>query len=332
MFDLCAGFTYTQVLLACVRLEVFECLADGPRTLEEIASACRLEPEAARRLLEAAVSLRLLQRWGGGAYRLGELGATLLGNEGVLAMIRHHPLLYRDLTDPVALLRRELSSTELGRFWGYARHPGEGHALATEEVAGYSELMAASQSLIAEQVIGAYRFGRHRRLLDVGGGEGAFLQAVAADAPGLELGLFDLPGVAERARQRLESAGLSARVTVQGGDFTCDPLPQGADLITLVRVLHDHDEPLARRLLEATHDALPVGGRLLVAEPLAGSPGAETVGAAYFGMYLLAMGSGRARTRPELVRLLQAAGFSRIRELITPLPLQTSVFIAEKSA
>jgi len=318
------------VLLACVRLDVFHLLADGPRPLGEIAVACRLEPEAASRLLEAAVSLRLLQRWGAGAYRLGELGATLLGNEGVLAMVRHHPLLYRDLMDPVALLRGELASTELASFWGYARSPGQGRALAAAEVAAYSELMAASQSLIAEQVIGTYRFARHRRLLDVGGGEGAFLQAVAAAVPGLALELFDLPGVVERARQRLGSAGLAARVAVHGGDFTRDPLPAGADLITLVRVLHDHDEPLVRHLLRAVHAALPIGGRLLIAEPLAGSAGAETVGAAYFGMYLLAMGSGRARTRAEMVGLLEAAGFSRVRELATPLPLQTSVFVAEK--
>lgn len=276
------------------------------------------------------MSLRLLQHWGVGSFRLGELGATLLGNEGVLAMIRHHPLLYQDLMDPVALLRGEARPTELERFWGYARSPGEGHALAPGEVAAYSALMAASQSLIAEQVIGAYRFGRHRRVLDVGGGEGAFLQAVATAVPGLALELFDLPGVAERARQRLAAAGLADRARVHGGDFARDPLPGGADLITLVRVLHDHDEPLALRLLRAAHAALPVGGRLLIAEPLAGSKGAETVGAAYFGMYLLAMGSGRARTRSELVALLGAAGFSGARELATPLPLQTSVFIAEK--
>ena len=330
LFDLCAGFTYTQVLLACVRLDLFGQLAEGPCTLEDIATACELEPEAANRLLEAAVSLRLVQRWGTDSYRLGELGAALLGNEGVLAMIRHHPLLYRDLVDPVALLRGVTFPTELERFWGYARRPGEGHALAPVEVAAYSELMAASQSLIAEQVIGAYRFDRHRRLLDVGGGDGAFLQAVASAVPGLALELFDLPGVAARARQRLAAAGLTDRAIVHGGDFARDPLPEGADLISLVRVLHDHDEPLVRRLLGMVHAALPLGGRVLIAEPLAGSRGAETVGAAYFGMYLLAMGSGRARTRSELTTLLGAAGFSGVRELATPLPLQTSVFIAEK--
>ncbi|MGA1461812.1 MAG: methyltransferase [Steroidobacteraceae bacterium] len=330
LFDLCAGFTYTQVLLACARLDLFEQLADGPRTLQEIASGCRLEPAAASRLLEAAVSLRLLQRWDGGSYRLGELGATLLGNEGVLAMIRHHPLLYRDLVDPIALLRGELPATELGRFWGYAGRPGEGSALEPAAVAAYSELMAASQSLIAEQVIGAYRFARHRRILDVGGGEGAFLQAVAAAVPGLRLALFDLPGVADRARQRLAAAGLADRTTVHSGDFARDPLPEGADLITLVRVLHDHDEPLVRGLLQAVHTALPVGGRVLIAEPLAGSSGAETVGAAYFGMYLLAMGSGRARTHDELRALLGSAGFAKVRALKTAIPLQTSVLIAEK--
>jgi demethylspheroidene O-methyltransferase len=67
--------------------------------------------------------------------------------------------------------------------------------------------MAASQPMVAGQVIDSYPFARHRRLLDVGGGEGAFLSAVGARVPGLELGLFDLPAVGERARSRSSRPG-----------------------------------------------------------------------------------------------------------------------------
>jgi demethylspheroidene O-methyltransferase len=80
------------------------------------------------------------------------------------------------------------------------------------------------------------------------------------------------------------------------------------------------------------HRALPPGGTLLVAEPMAGAPGAPRTGDAYFGMYLLAMRGGRARTAGELTALLHAAGFERVRELPTPIPLQVGVLVCRRGA
>ena len=215
----------------------------------------------------------------------------------------------------------------LSALWHYAETPGHGDAGA---VAAYSALMAASQPLVAAQVIDAYPFARHRRLLDVGGGEGAFLSAVGARVPGIALGVFDLPAVVERARARLDSAGLTARATVHGGDFLRDPLPAGYDLISLVRVLHDHDDAPALALLRAIHAALPPGGRLIITEPMAKTRGAEPAGDAYFGFYLLAMGSGRPRSAREISDMLHAAGFSRSREVKTALPLTTRIIVAKR--
>ena len=212
LFDLCAGFVYSQVLLACVRLRLFEILSEGPQTSEVLAARMSLSPEAAMRLLRAAASLHLVEHRREGRFGLGHLGAALVGNPGVSAMIEHHPLLYADLADPVALLRGERWTTELERYWPYARTAERGK-LAEEDVAAYSALMSASQTLIANQVLDAYRLDAHRCLLDVGGGDGSFLAAAAARAPDLRLMLFDLPAVSERARSRLEAQGLAIRLS-----------------------------------------------------------------------------------------------------------------------
>ena len=84
-----------------------------------------------------------------------------------------------------------------------------------------------------------------------------------------------------------------------------------------------------RRLLAAARQALAPGGTLLVAEPMADTPGAERMGAAYFGMYLWAMGSGRARSADELGTLLRQAGFAHVHERPTAVPLQTRVLVAQ---
>lgn len=324
LFELCAGFVYSQILAACVRLRLFETLAAGPLHQSQLAVRLDLAPDAAQRLLRAAASLKLLRALPGDRFALADLGASILANPSVGAFVEHHALLYDDLRDPVALLRGE-TRTRLSQFWPYA----QGHVGDAATYAAYSDLMARSQQLIAEDVLDAYPFARHKGLLDIGGGEGAFVAAVAARHPGLRLQLFDLPPVAQRARETLAACGL-ARIDVHGGSFLDTPPPSGADIVTLIRVLHDHEDATALAALRAAHDALPPGGTLLVAEPMADTPGAEAIGDAYFGFYLLAMGSGRARRRAELAQLLQVAGFTGIRFLPSTRPMFASVLTGRR--
>ena len=278
------------------------------------------------------MSLRLVESRRDERFGLGPLGAPMASSRAITAMVEHHAVLYADLTDPVALLRGTPSadaSTRLGAVWGYAAHPRP-DALADERIAGYSALMSASQSLVADQILDAYPLARHRRLLDVGGGEGGFAITVARRYPHLTATVFDLPAVAARAAERLQREGMQDRVAAIGGDFIRDALPAGADVVTLVRVVHDHDDAVVVGLLRAVHAALADGGVLLIGEPMSGTAGAEAMGDAYFGMYLLAMGSGRPRTPTELASMLAQAGFRRTRLLSTSLPLQTRLIAAFK--
>jgi demethylspheroidene O-methyltransferase len=242
-------------------------------------------------------------------------------------MIEHHALVYRDLADPVALLRGEAVSNSLRGYWGYSRAE-DPSVLDAADVAAYSRLMALSQPPVAEEVISAYPFGRHSRLLDLGGGEGAFLRVVARRHPELTLELFDLPAVARRAKEALAVDGLADRVAIHAGDFRIGPVPAGADLVTLIRVLHDHDDDAALAILRMAGCALVPGGTILIGEPMADAPGAPTVGAAYFGFYLMAMGQGRARRPAEIEALLARAGFRDFALHPTALPLRAGVVSA----
>ena len=95
-----------------------------------------------------------------------------------------------------------------------------------------------------------------------------------------------------------------------------------------MRVVHDHDDGPVVGLLRAAREALPDGGTLLLAEPMAGTPGAEPIGEAYFGFYLWAMGSGRPRTSKELTAMLHQAGFTTVREVSTRRPLLMRLLVA----
>jgi demethylspheroidene O-methyltransferase len=328
LFDLCAGFVYSQILASCVQLGLFDLLAEGPATVPVLARRLGLAEESARLLLAAAASLRLVARRRSGRFGLGPLGAAMVDNPGIAAMIRHHALLYADLADPLPLLRGETAETNLSRYWAYATEKRP-TALPADRVAAYSELMALSQSMVASEILDAYPVRRHRCLMDVGGGEGVFLAAAARRAAALRLVLVDLPAVTERARARLGAQGLTSRVAIFGADFFSDPLPEGADLVSLIRVLHDHDDAAALDLLRAIRRSLPAGGTLILAEPMSETPGAEPIGDAYFGFYLLAMRSGRPRSAARIAELLSAAGFGRQHLIRNKSPLLVRIFVAQ---
>ena len=326
LFDLLAGFVYSQVLQACVELDLFATLASGSQTVDSLAAKFALSPDAARRLLLAATSLKLVTRYSDDTFSLGPRGAMILANPGIAAMVRHHAMLYADLRSPVSLLRGVAPPTNLAGYWSYASSDAPA-SLDGSSVADYSCLMAASQPLVSAEILAAYPIERHRCLLDVGGGDGTFLSAAAACAPSLQLRLFDLPAVAERARARLAADGYGLRTQVTGGSFLTGELPRGADLVSLIRVAYDHDDATVMTLLRAIRRALPDDGTLLIAEPMAGTPGAEPIGEAYFGFYLLAMGSGRSRTRAELSGMARAAGFSVVRPVATRTPMLACLIV-----
>ncbi|MEL7028832.1 MAG: methyltransferase [Pseudomonadota bacterium] len=327
LFDIMGGFVYSQTTLAFVQSGLLDRVASGPASVHELAGVSDLSEAAARRLARAAAALDLTEEVSPDVYALGRLGAAMRADPSLAAMARHNGEFYFDLSDPLALLRGSAQQLRMPRYWGYAGNP-EAAELTPEQAKAYSDLMAGTQKMVAEEVLAAYPIRRHRKLLDVGGGAGAFAAAAMTRAPDLSASVFDLPAVATLARGRFEESGFGGRGSAIGGDFFNSPLPEGFDLVSLVRVLHDHDDEPAMALLRRIREALPKGGTLLIGEPMSDGAGARRIGDAYFGFYLLAMGSGRARRSGEIRGMLRAAGFAKTRKWRTNLPLVASVVTA----
>lgn len=320
LFGLVTGFTFSQLIAAGVEVGLFRALAEGPLTAADVAQKADLSPQAATDLLEGLSAIGMAERLGGGRYALGVHGAAFVADPGLEAMVRHNQLFYADLADPLALLRQR-GGGKVAAYWPYAQDRPEG------AVDAYSELMAASQPAVAEAVLGAFDFAHVRTLMDVGGGEGAFLEAVHRAHPSIGLMLFDLPAVAERARRRIGSFA-----AVHSGTAPLDSLPAGADCISLVRVVHDHDDDLILALFDRIHAALPKGGRILIAEPMAGPDGAGALGDVYFRLYMRAMGRGRPRTPAELMEMLQSRGFVHVQQISTPNPFAAQLVTGLRDA
>ncbi len=327
MFDLVAGFVQSQVLMAVVELQLLHRLLEAPRDVAGLARETRIAPDRMAILLQAASALGLIRRQRDGRYGLARKGAALLGVPGLEAMILHHRAFYRDLEDPVALLRGEVE-TELADFWPYVF--GARGAVDPAVTQTYSDLMADSQGLVAQDTLRMVDLSDVKCLLDVGGGSGAFLLAVAEAYPGLDLKLFDLPDVVPAAKARLAAAGQGDRLSVHGGTFRSDSLPAGADAISLVRVLYDHADDTVRELLSKIYDTLPAGGRLIISEPMSGGETPERAGDVYFAFYTMAMRTGKTRSATDIAALCAVCGFERINTPKARRPFVTSVVTCVK--
>jgi demethylspheroidene O-methyltransferase len=310
LFDLLAGFSYSQVLFACVELKLFD---HAGSTIPELAPKVGLTEVKTGTLVRAAIAIGLLDV-DGDKIILGPHGAALVAQPWIMRFVEHHKHFYRDLEDPVALLKGHFASGGLREYWAYDD--------PDKDRSAYSALMAASQQAVSQQILDAYDMSKHRVVLDVGGGTGAFLKAAGARHPHLELNVFDLPSVTA------DDIG----ITRFKGDFrqnllplNDDSLPVNFDLITVVRVLHDHDDDVVLQLFRNIRKACAKDTILLIAEPFSGNKATASVTDAYFNMYFAAMGQGRTRTPDEIAGLAKQAGFGKPRSWPTDMPLITGV-------
>lgn len=331
VFDLMAGFVHSQVLLACVRLQVFTIVQKAPATLEELAARTQIPAASLQRLVLSAVALKLLQRRSSGRYVLGPLGAPIAAHPGIQAMVEHNNLLYRDMLEPVNFLR-DAGGGHMAQYWPYAQTESSHDDTAQDTLAErYSQLMASSQNFVVEELLRSYDFGGHLHVLDVGAGKGQFVAALALRESHLSFSMFDLPSVLPVAKQHHAALGLGQRVAYAPGSFFDDALPVGADVITLIRVAHDHPDAAVQTILRKVFDALPIGGTFLLAEPMAHHDPAHGASDAYFHFYLMAMGAGQLRTPEKLSCMLAEVGFSDIKLLSNAMPIHTRILIARKN-
>jgi O-methyltransferase domain len=193
--------------------------------------------------------------------------------------------------------RPAMSDLDPGGWFGYLdQHP--------EERALFDRAMEAKSIGDMEAVLAAYDFSSFGTVVDVGGGEGHLVEAIADANIGVSTVLIDLPGVIERVSQR---RGEHRGVRRVGADFFTDRLPSG-DLYVLMEVLHDWpDADLVRILLNIAASA-PAHARLLIVEMvMPEGPGPHP--AKVRDLVMLTATGGRERTASEFSLLLRQAGF-----------------------
>jgi DNA-binding HxlR family transcriptional regulator len=189
-----------------------------------------------------------------------------------------------------------------------------------EDVKGFERSMAAGCGPILEALLTAYDevFDSRTRWLDVGGGDGTVAEALLRSNPLLSCDIFNLPAACPLVEERAHVAGLQERLGTVAGDFLTEPLPEGYDVLSFVRVLHDWPADVARTLLEKAKYALPPGGRLVICEEFRTH---DRLAVQFFWTYFLQgvdACTSRLREVDWYIEALAALGFTGIRVIPGP--------------
>ena len=130
----------------------------------------------------------------------------------------------------------------------------------------FSEGVAAITAGPAHAMAEKYDFARHRKVLDLGGGVGEFLVPILDRYPHLKGTLFELPPVAEVAKDALATSPVGSRIEIVAGDLFEDPLPEGHDALILAHVVHYFDHERNLQLLRRIREGVSPGARLLIVD------------------------------------------------------------------
>ena len=314
---LATGFMAAKHLFAASELGLFEALADSPTTIDGLAARTGLTRRAARISADAMVALGLLER-DGDTYRNSDTAAAFLAGQKPADL---RPLLR--LWDTISYPAWSGLATAL------AKGPSqEIFALNDEQQAVASAGIEAILAGPAAALPKAFDFSRHRRLLDVGGGTGSWSIAVACAYPHLEATVFELPTVADIARQRIAGAGLASRMGVVVGDARTGVLPSGYDVLLLANLIHYWSPEENRELLEHVRRAANVGAHLLLADFWTDPTHTQPVQAALMaGEFAVHLCNGDVYSVDEVRGWLAETGWRFVRH--TPLVGPQSLIVAE---
>ncbi|WP_326558627.1 methyltransferase [Micromonospora sp. NBC_01796] len=331
LMGLVTGFWSFKTFAAAVELGLFTRIAGGQvLTVQTASTEFGLAARPADLLLSACASLGLLEKTDGG-YR-----NSALAEEFLVAGKPYYfggQVRYCDERTYLPWHRiGEALRTDKPLTWDPQAKGSVFDADDPEMLALFWEAMYSTSIFTARALAGAYDFSGHRRLLDVGGGAGAFSIELCRQYPDLRATVLDLPHVCAQADGKIAAAGLTGTVDAVSGDFLADPaLPEGYDAVLLSMILHDWDEPTNELILAKCFAALSPGGTIIISELLLNDDRTGPPEAALMGMNMLVeTEGGKNYSGAEYREWLGRAGFTDIRTLAFEAPGANGVVLGRK--
>ncbi len=320
LYQLSIGHYLSRALHLAAKLGVADLLRDGPRNCNELADATQTHAPSLNRVMRFLASVGVFAEQENGNFALTSLGEFL--RTGVPGSMRAAVMLFagigiqdswKDLeycvrTGEPAFRR---TSPDADAFSHMAQNP--------EQVKVFNDAMATFAPQTASAVAAAYDFSTFGTVVDVGGGNGALLIGILKANPNLRGIVFDMPHVADSAKEKIAVAGLGSRCEAFGGNFF-ETVPSGGDAYLIKHVIHDWNDERAVTILKNCHRAMGANNKLLLVEgvyPPRIDHSASSRGAAANDVNMLVCTGGRQRSEAEFRSLYNAAGFKLTKVVST---------------
>lgn len=300
------SYREAATLMAAIEVGLFTRVARGADTLPALAGGLDVTATNAERLVTACVALGLLVREGDRVRNAPDVERYLVEGEPGYAgpwMLFTKPE-WEDWGRLAEHLRHKGPAVVLGKY-------AEGftvEAARTYHEATYSIGMGSGRRFVRQVDL-----ARRRRILDLGGGSGCYCIAAAQAHPHLDAVVFDLPPVAEVAREFIASHGLSRRIIAVGGDFTADPLPADADVVIMASNLPQYSREIIQHVVRKAWLALEPGGEMHLIGEMLNAQRTGPADPALWGLAEAVYGStGIAHSVTECIGYLERAGFTDV--------------------
>ena len=313
---------------AIVHLDLFTALADRPADLPAICQLFSIHPRPTDTLCTLLVANGLLRGVDNGSVlhvtdtaREFLVSGSPFDARPYYASIADKP----GVADFLTVLR-----TDRPANWPGEEGEADWHAaMRTEAFAeSFTAAMDCRGRVLGPGLAAALTGTAPGRLLDVGGGSGAYAIAVARAFPQTRATVLEASPVDSIARRTISAAGLDGRIDVVTADMFTDPWPADHDAHLFSNVLHDWSEADCRRLLAKSVAALPDGGRLLIHDMLLDDDKSGPLWAAEYSVLLTTVTQGRLYSAAEIGGWLAELGLRIVAR--APTALSRSVLIASR--
>lgn len=311
------AFQESRVILTALELDVFSAIAGGA-SAEEVAGRLKTHPRSTEMLLNALAAMGLL------AKRDGRFHNTAVTARHFTADAPHPARLAALHTAHLWLTWSHLTeSVRAGTAVG-GGESGRGVDW-TEPFIAAMHRNATERAGMVVRAVGAETVAR---MLDVGGGSGAYSIAFAKANPKLRAEIVDLAAVGTIARKHIAEAGVADRVHVSTGDLRTDSFGAGYDLVLVSAICHMLSEDENRDLFRRCRQALAPGGRLVVQDFILEPDKTAPRFAALFALNMLVgTRAGSSYSEPEYAAWLGEAGFGEVRRVRLPGPADLMIAV-----
>src|SRR5215813_13353836 len=323
LIQMATGHWGSRLLYVATQLNLADCLAEGPRTAEELAQSTSTHAPSLYRIMRTLASLGLFIEDTAHRFSLAPLGEALKTGAQGSARATVLTLAGDWFTRGLDHLLYSVQTGKTGFEKAFGVQVFDWLANHPEQASLFSETMVGFHGAEPAAVAAAYDFSGFGTIVDVGGATGNLLTTILGKYPSPRGILFDMPHVVRDAPALIQARGLTEHVRIESGSFF-ESVPTGGDAYLLSHIIHDWSEDQCLTILGNCRRAMKSGSRLLIIEmvlPTGDTPHPGKM----LDIIMLVLPGGQERTEPEYRALLHKAGF-RLNRVV---PTESAVSAVE---